>query len=107
MEDCMKNRQAPTIMLLAVLVLLPTGSYSGSNMEGTYTSNMGNVVLDLKPGGKAMFTLMGESMPCKYNVKDEKLVLDCTPQGEKVDFVIHGDGSLSGPGFIGNMKKSK
>ena len=54
-----------------------------------------------------MFTLMGESMPCKYNVKDEKLVLDCTPQGEKVDFVIHGDGSLSGPGFIGNMKKSR
>ena len=69
--------------------------------------NMGNVVLDLKSGGKAIFTLMGESMPCKYSVKDEKLVLDCTPQGEKVDFVIHGDGSISGPGFIGSMKKSK
>jgi hypothetical protein len=103
----MKNRTAPTIMMLASLVLLPTAGYSGSNIEGTYTSNMGNVVLDLKSGGKAMFTLMGESMPCKYNVKDEKVVLDCTPQGEKVDFVIHGDGSLSGPGFIGNMKKSK
>jgi hypothetical protein len=46
-------------------------------------------------------------MPCRYNVKEEKVVLDCTPKGEKVDFVIHGDGSLSGPGFIGNMKKSK
>jgi hypothetical protein len=45
-------------------------------------------------------------MPCKYNVKGEKLALDCTPKGEKVDFVIHGDGSLSGPGFIGSMKKS-
>jgi hypothetical protein len=55
----MKNRKAPTIMLLAALVLLPTGSYSGSNMEGTYTSSMGNVVLDLKSGGKAIFTLMG------------------------------------------------
>ena len=103
----MKHRKTPTILMLASLVLFPTGGYSGSNMEGTYTSNMGNVVLDLKSGGKAMFTLMGESMPCKYNVKEEKLVLDCTPQGEKVDFVIHGDGSLSGPGFIGNMKKSK
>ncbi|HTL61420.1 MAG TPA: hypothetical protein VL261_07210 [Nitrospira sp.] len=103
----MKNTKAPTLMVLAALILLPTGGYSGSNMEGTYTSNMGNVVLDLKSGGKAMFTLMGESMPCKYNVKEEKLVLDCTPQGERVDFVIHGDGSLSGPGFIGNMKKSK
>ena len=103
----MKNRMTPSIMLLAAAVLVPTGGYGGSNMEGTYTSNMGNVVLDLKSGGKAIFTLMGESMPCKYNVKDEKLVLDCTPQGEKVDFVIHGDGSLSGPGFIGNMKQSK
>jgi hypothetical protein len=107
MEDWMKNRKASTIMLLAALLLLPTGGYSGSNMEGTYTSNMGNVVLDLKSDGKAMFTLMGESMPCKYNVREEKLVLDCMPQGERVDFVIHGDGSLSGPGFIGNMKKSK
>jgi hypothetical protein len=103
----MKKRTAPTIMMLASLALLPTGAYSGSTMEGTYTSNMGNVVLDLKSGGKAMLTLMGESMPCKYNVKDEKLVLDCTPQGEKVDFVIHGDGSISGPGFIGSVKKSK
>ena len=103
----MKSRKAPTIMLLAALLLLPTGGYSGLSMEGTYSTSAGNVVLDLKSGGKAMFTLMGESMPCKYNVKDEKLVLDCTPQGEKVDFVIHGDGSLSGSGFIGNMKKSK
>lgn len=104
----MKKRKVPAIMLLlAALVLLPTGGYGGSNMEGTYTSSMGNVVLDLKSGGKAIFTLMGESMPCTYKVKDEKLMLDCTPQGEKVDFVIHGDGSISGPGFIGSMKKSK
>jgi hypothetical protein len=107
MEDRMEKRNALSIMLLAASMLLPTGGYSGSNMEGTYTSNMGNVVLDLKSGGKAIFTLMGESMPCKYSVKDEKLVLDCTPQGEKVDFIIHGDGSISGPGFIGSMKKSK
>ena len=103
----MKNVMVLTIILLAALVLLPTGGYSGTNMEGTYTSNMGNVVLDLKSDGRAIFTLMGESMPCKYSVKDDKLVLDCTPQGEKVDFVVHGDGSISGPGFIGSMKKSK
>ena len=102
----MKNRKASTLMLLTATLLLSTGGCAGSNMEGTYTSNMGNVVLDLKSGGKAMFTLMGESMPCTYKVKDEKLLLDCTPKGEKVDFVIHGDGSISGPGFIGSMKKS-
>jgi len=95
------------IVLVPLFVLLPAVGYSGPSMEGTYATSAGNVVLDLKSGGKAMFTLMGDSIPCKYNVRDEKLVLDCTPQGEKLDFVIHGDGSLSGPGFIGNMKKSK
>jgi hypothetical protein len=101
----MKNCFALIGIVLVPFVMISIAG-CGSNMEGTYTSNMGNVVLDLKSGGKATFTLMGESMPCKYNVKGEKLALDCTPKGEKVDFVIHGDGSLSGPGFIGSMKKS-
>ena len=104
----MKNWIVLAVVLCShLLLMIPTGSSAGSNMEGTYTSALGNVVLDLKAGGKAIFTLMGESMPCTYTVKGEKLVLDCTPQGEKVDFVIHGDGSISGPGFIGSMKKSK
>ena len=102
----MKNCVALIGIVLVPFVMISIAGCGGSNTEGTYTSNMGNVVLDLKSGGKATFTLMGESMPCKYNVKGEKLVLDCTPKGEKVDFVIHGDGSLSGPGFIGSMKKS-
>ena len=102
----MKNCFALIGIVLVPFVMISIAGCGGSNTEGTYTSNMGNVVLDLKSGGKATFTLMGESMPCKYNVKGEKLVLDCTPKGEKVDFVIHGDGSLSGPGFIGSMKKS-
>ena len=104
----MKNGIVLAVVLCVPLfVIIPTGCSAGSNMEGTYTSALGNVVLDLKSGGKAVFTLMGESMPCTYKVKDDKLSLDCTPQGEKVDFVIHGDGSISGPGFIGSMKKSK
>ena len=102
----MKNWFALIVMMLVAFVMIPIGGCTGSNTEGTYTSNMGNVVLDLKSGGKATFTLMGESMPCTYSVKGEKLMLDCTPKGEKVDFVIHGDGSISGPGFIGSMKKS-
>lgn len=103
----MKNGFALIVMVLVLpFVIIPIGGCTGSSMDGTYTSNMGNVVLDLKSGGNATFTLMGESMPCKYSVKGEKLVLDCTPKGEKVDFVIHGDGSISGPGFIGSMKKS-
>src|SRR5262245_49137621 len=105
-EDHMKHWFRLIVIVSLPFVMIPIGGCGGSNMEGTYTSNMGNVVLDLKSGGKATFTLMGESMPCKYSVKGEKLVLDCTPKGEKVDFVIHGDGSISGPSFIGSMKKS-
>jgi hypothetical protein len=74
-------------------------------MEGTYTNTGGMVTPDLKPGGKATFTMMGESLPCIYKVKEDKLLLDCTPKGEKVDFLIYGDGAVSGPGFIGNMKR--
>jgi hypothetical protein len=102
----MKNCLALIVMVFVPFVMIPISACTGSNMDGTYTSNMGNVVLDLKSGGNATFTLMGESMPCKYNVKGEKLLLDCTPKGEKVDFVIHGDGSISGPAFIGSMRKS-
>ena len=103
----MKSKLVPTIILSAALVVIfPVLGHSAPNMEGTYTNNGGMVTLDLKPGGKALFTMMGESMPCTYKANDDKVLLDCTPKGEKVDFIIHGDGSLTGPGFIGNMKKS-
>ena len=104
----MKRLIVPTIVLLAGLcVMIPAVSHNAPNMEGTYTNNGGMVTLDLKSSGKALFTMMGETTPCTYKMKDDKLMLDCTPKGEKVDFIIHGDGSISGPGFIGNMKKSK
>ena len=102
----MKNMRVLTVVLMAAgFVIVPAMSQSVPNMEGTYTSGM--VTLDLKAGGKATFTMMGESMPCTYKTTDDKLLLDCTPKGDKVDFILHGDGSISGPGFIGNMKKSK
>ena len=95
------------VLIAAVIASMAVMGGCGSKMEGTYTNTGGMVTLDLKSGGKATFTMMGESIPCSYKVKDSKVMLDCTPKGEKVDFLIHGDGSVSGPGFIGNMKKSK
>jgi hypothetical protein len=95
----------PIVILAAVIAVVVVIGGCGSKVEGTY-SNGSMVTLDLKSGGKAMFTMMGETIPCTYKVKDNKVQLDCTPKGEKVDFMIHDDGSLTGPGFIGNMKKS-
>ncbi len=85
-----------------------TSAACGSNMEGTYTQTAGApIALDLRSGGKAAFTLMGETFPCTYKVKGEKLLLDCTPKGEKIDFTIHDDGSLTGGPLMGVLKKSK
>lgn len=102
----MKTLISPQIVVVAaVIAVVAVIGGCGSKVEGTY-SNGSMVTLDLKSGGKAMFTMMGETIPCTYKVKDNKVQLDCTPKGEKVDFMIHDDGSLTGPGFIGNMKKS-
>ena len=104
----MRNLIIPRIVLIITLVLVsPVIGGCGSKMEGTYTNTAGIATLDLKSGGKATFTLMGETLPCSYKVKGDKINLDCSPKGEKVDFMIHDDGSLTGPGFIGAMKKSK
>ena len=104
----MKNRSVHRLALFAVLIGLTSVLAScGSKMEGTYTNTGGMVTLDLKSGGKATFTMMGETIPCKYTVKGDKIALDCTPKGDKVDFMVHDDGSITGPGFIGAMKKSK
>ena len=97
----------PNVVLIgAAITAMTVIGGCGSKMEGTYTNSGGMVTLDLKSGGKAAFTMMGETIPCSYKVKDSKVMLDCTPKGEKVDFMIHDDGSLTGPGFIGAMKKS-
>jgi hypothetical protein len=102
----MKNVMFPNVVLITLMLAVPLIGGCGSKTEGTYTNTGGMVTLDLKSGGKATFTMMGESLPCTYKVKDDKVLLDCTPKGEKVDFMIHADGSLTGPGFVGAMKKS-
>jgi phosphohistidine swiveling domain-containing protein len=104
----MKSFMFPRFVFIAAMMLaVPTIGGCGSKTEGTYTNTGGMVTLDLKSGGKATFTMMGESIPCAYKVSGDKVNLDCTPKGEKVDFMIHDDGSLTGPSFIGSMKKSK
>ena len=96
------------VLSLALLVFGVVSCGSKSKVEGTYTQGGGGTVaLDLKSGGKAQFTIMGESMACTYQVNGDKLMLDCTPKGEKVDFTIHDDGSLTGPSFIGVLTKGK
>jgi hypothetical protein len=107
----MKNLIIPRIVLAAILALIVTAIVSCSSkskIEGTYSqTGSGTVALDLKSGGKATFSMMGDDYPCTYKMNGDKLLLDCSPKGEKVDFTVHDDGSLTGPSFIGVLKKTK
>jgi len=101
----MKKGILPKGLLIAALtVAIAMISGCGSKMEGTYSN--GQVTLDLRSGGKAIFTMLGESTECTYKADDSKVMLDCTPNGEKVEFMVHDDGSLNAPGIIGVLKKS-
>jgi hypothetical protein len=106
MEDCMKNLIAPrSVLIVALLAVIPVIGSCGPQMEGTYTNTGGTVTLDLKSDDKATLTLMGDTGPCTYKVNKDTLFLDC--KENKMDFAIQDDGSLTGPGIIGSMKKSK
>src|SRR5206468_2408786 len=108
MEDRMRNVIISRIVLIIALGLVsPVIEGCGSKMEGTYTNTGGMVTLDLKSGGKATFTMMGETVPCNYKAKGDKINLDCSPKGEKDDFTVHNNGSLTETGFIETMKTSK
>ena len=77
----MRNLIIPRIVLIIALVLvIPVIGGCGSKTEGTYTNTGGMVTLDLKSGGKATFTMMGETLPCSYKVKGDKVNLDCSPR---------------------------
>jgi len=102
----MKAFVVPRALCLSLLAVMSLVSVAcGSKTEGTYSTANGLAVLDLKSGGKATTTLMGESEDCTYRVEGKQISLDC--KGDKSVFKINSDGSLTGPGFVGIMRKAK
>lgn len=98
------------LLLIASFVCLSCAlSACGSGMQGTYSDASGAFTLDLKSGGKANFTFMGEVAQCAYTANGNKLALDCQGDAGKVVFTIHDDGSLTGPpgGFMPALRKTK
>ena len=77
----------------------------GGGLSGTYTNPTGLVTLDLRSGGKASLTMMGQNEECTYDVSGKNLTLTCG--GDKTVWGIHDDGSLTGPGFVGTLAKRK
>jgi hypothetical protein len=93
-----------TVVIGLLFAQALTGCSSG--VKGAYTNAGGMVMLELGSGGKATFSLAGDIKSCTYTADDKAVVLTCG-RGEKAEFRLNADGSLTAPGFIGVMKKSK
>jgi hypothetical protein len=100
--------QFSTRTLLKSVILagiLPALAACGTKLAGTYTNANGLAMVELRSGGKATTSMMGESRECTYALNDQTIHLNCS--GDKSDFRLNEDGSLTGPGFIGVLTKSK
>lgn len=68
------------------------------SITGTYSDANGAVILELRSGGSASLTFMGDVENCSYTSSGKQVTLTC--QGSPVPttvFNIHDDGSLTGP----------
>ena len=95
-------------VIAGLAVLLIAGCNSGP--RGTYTDANGAVILELRSGGKANFTFMGDVENCTYESSGKQLTLTCKGSPAPVTvFNIHDDGSLTGPAgsFMPPLRKEK
>lgn len=97
------KRIVAVAVALAVLGAIACG---GSKVVGHYTNENGSMTLDLKPGGQASMTLLGESKPCTYTTESSQVKVQC--EGDEFDFTVQDDGSLTGPpdSMMGALKKT-
>jgi len=98
-----------TFFIAGASLLLLSGCRK--SMTGTYSDANGAVILELRSGGDASFTWMGDVENCSYKkTGDRQLTLTC--KGSPVPttvFNIHDDGSLTGPPgtFMPPLRKEK
>lgn len=80
-----------------------------SSLPGTYSDPNGAITLEIKSGGSANFTFMGQTAPCSYSVSGQQLSLDCKGGAGKIALTIRDDGSLAGPpdSLIPPLQKKK
>jgi hypothetical protein len=93
--------------LVACLLMIATACSSGP--EGTYSNENGSITLDLKSGGKADLTFMGEVASCTHTTRNNQLTLSCKGDAGTTILTIHPDGSLTGPpgGYMSALRKRK
>lgn len=103
-----KMRHKPLFFIAGTCAMLLAGCKSG--MAGTYSDANGAVILELRGGGSANFTFMGDVEDCSYKSGGRQLTLTCkgSPVPSTV-FAIHDDGSLTGPpgSFMPPLRKQQ
>jgi hypothetical protein len=107
-EVAKKMQHKPGFLLVGACLVAMVGCKSG--MTGTYTDANGAVILELKSGGKANFTFMGDMEDCTYESSGKQLTLTCKGSPAPVTvFNVHDDGSLTGPAgtFMPPLRKEK
>lgn len=106
----MKPNHFRRLIFIAVIACLSLVLAScGSSVSGTYSDASGAFVLELRSGGHAQFTFMGQAAACTYTVDGTKLNLNCEGDAGKTVFTIHDDGTLTGPPgtFMPALRKHK
>lgn len=106
----MRKNPSTTIIVvaLAAVSFLMVGCRSG--IKGTYSSTSGTMILELRSGGKASFTMMGATRDCTYKVDGKDIPLTCG--NNTLNFHVMDDGSLTSKSpFLGAtfgvLKKTK
>ena len=97
----------PIVLIAGSLMLMVSACNSGPT--GTYTDANGAVILELRSGGSANFTFMGDVQDCTYESTGKQLTLTRKGEVGKTVFNIHDDGSLTGPpgSFMPPLRKQK
>ena len=98
-------RKSILLAWLGMLSVATVACGAGGGLEGTYSNLGGNVMLELRSGGKADLTISGEMEHCTWKADSSRVAVTC--KGDTVDFARHDDGSLTGPSFVGVLRKSK
>lgn len=95
--------------MVALAAICTLFSGCKSSLEGTYSDAMGSTILELRSGGKANFTWMGNVLDCSYKGGGTSLTLTCKDDANPTVFNIHDDGSLTGPPgtFMPPLRKQK
>jgi hypothetical protein len=99
------------LVLLLVLTVFVAASCGGRSDPwlGTYSNSNGSITLDVKGGGKASFTALGQTLECTYTTREQTMSLNCPEPAGNFTFGRQSDGSIVAQDnpIIGRLTKSQ